>query len=542
MVGLAVLLHCTLGAAIGLERSVREFRAESDVTFPEGATIYVARRAQQGKPIYQDFRQTPHVPALYGPLTYYSIGGLGRLFHADPLGLYTIGRSISLVASIMTVVALCWGLCGDGGVSRLAILAATLACISMLSDAGFTVAARPDAPALCCATFGFVLWLRRHDRAAGLAYVAAAFFKQSYLAGPLTLSFWLLVTRDWVRLSRFTGTYVGLSSIGWGGAWLAGGNAIWLNLLSANVFPLQWSEGFAALGRLSASSLVAAWAAGCWLLFLGSPSTLATGPIESVARRRRAIPGDVVSVFAIVTLLWGLLTAMKVGSSTNYFLETLVCAAWLLGRVFSHLLETSTRATNSESSKPGITSGNALVDDLSAFRTANRGGSTHRVGRAVVSVAVLATIVFQSPRIVQRAAQAAVQLVRGQEPAESKTVADATVRRLVLASWRRIGGPVLCSDARLIVLSDQEPVAIDWFLWAGLVQQGAVPIDHVLSRIRRREFALVVLDFATDRPPPKFSGVPWWPPQVTEHVQQYYLPGPALGDLRTYVPRPDPQH
>ncbi len=45
-------------------------------------------------------------PALYGPLTYYGIGWIGRATNADPFGLYTIGRTISLVATGIGMVVL----------------------------------------------------------------------------------------------------------------------------------------------------------------------------------------------------------------------------------------------------------------------------------------------------------------------------------------------------------------------------------------------------------------------------------------------------
>ncbi len=98
-------------------------------------------------------------------------------------------------------------------------------------------------------------------------------------------------------------------------------------------------------------------------------------------------------------------------------------------------------------------------------------------------------------------------------------------------------GPLLTSDARLSVLSDKETVAIDWLLWSALVEAGRVDAGPVVERIRRQEFAVVIIEFDPKREPAVAWGIPAWPTEIVQALRQRYSVSTVIGRFYVLVPR-----
>jgi hypothetical protein len=170
-----------------------------EITVPEAANAYVARRIQQGGPLYADWRRGPHVLATYGPAFYLPVAHVGRWIRADVHGLYMIGRWMSLLATIGTGVVIVWILRSRRAVPR--AMALMMALIFLTADEVFCrhdISYRPDS-VVCFLTLLAAGLLIRSDRPLFLygtlgVFLLTFLYKQSSIGGPLAVAVWLWLT------------------------------------------------------------------------------------------------------------------------------------------------------------------------------------------------------------------------------------------------------------------------------------------------------------------------------------------------------------
>jgi hypothetical protein len=175
------------------------FDRPMELTYCASANAYVARRVQQGKPLYDDWRKPPHVLALYGPVLYLPVAYMARVMGADNQGIYRIARWISLLATMGTAAIILWKVGGRSRVSRpFAVMAGLifLTCDGILIRFDFSF--RPDAAACFFTMLGLAL-VDRSDRPTSLygsipLFLLAFLYKQSTIVGPLAVVIYLLVS------------------------------------------------------------------------------------------------------------------------------------------------------------------------------------------------------------------------------------------------------------------------------------------------------------------------------------------------------------
>jgi len=175
------------------------FDRPGENTMPAAANVFVARRVQEGGPLYDDWRVRPHVVAYYGPLLYLPVGLIGRWTGADVHGLFMIGRWISLLATLGTAGLIVAVLRVGRAVPPVIALGSAMVFLAAYDvfwrhDISF----RPDAPTWFLTMLGLYLVVRR-DRGGALygsvlVFLLAFLYKQSCVAGPVAVGLWLILT------------------------------------------------------------------------------------------------------------------------------------------------------------------------------------------------------------------------------------------------------------------------------------------------------------------------------------------------------------
>jgi hypothetical protein len=189
------------------------FNKPGEQTSPAAASAYVARRVQQGGPVYADWRARPHVIAWYGPALYWPVGQVGRWLGSDVQGLYLIGRSVSLAATLGTIALIIW--MAWGVPQSPPLIPVLMGAVFMAADevlARFDISFRADAPACFLTMAGLALVVRAAPTRSLVpsipVFLLAFLYKQSFVAGPIAVVAWL-----WLHHRRREAIRYGLCSL-----------------------------------------------------------------------------------------------------------------------------------------------------------------------------------------------------------------------------------------------------------------------------------------------------------------------------------------
>ncbi len=262
-VALAVL--ALLAVARGAHVIVN-FSMPSELTYPNSVGVRVVRDFESGGPIYRDFRQSPHVVALYGPLFYVVPGMLAKLVDADEVAIHCIGRGMALAASAGLLILIVLMLRGAGvGWPIAALMALLYATTSVMWPVG--MAFRPDAPESFFVVLGFFVYLRlgrtRWLPVAIVPFVVAFLFKQSAVIGPVAVVAHLVSERRRGDGLRFGGAAVAGYLAAFGAVNLLTGGSYFHNAYDGLRLNVTWSNLATVVGdSLLRNNLVAIALAG----------------------------------------------------------------------------------------------------------------------------------------------------------------------------------------------------------------------------------------------------------------------------------------
>ncbi len=265
----------------------------------------------------------PYTASAYGALYYASIG-LG--VWAFGLQLW-FGRVLSLASQVMLVLTVGWLVRRLTGKRHAAVLA-TLACLSSTPLLYWVAFQRSDVPGLALATVGLALtatceqtdrrwWFRS---VLGGLLMSAGFFTKQVFVLCVPISLLVCFARGWVwpGLAALTTTVI-VNILGVTTVQLhSDGGYLWQYL--------ELPRGLEASASRALSSVTP--------LLLSAPTLIAASLLlSSLGRRRKEIQhSDWVFVgFAGASLAIGLILARFKGSNLNYFLETSVALALILG-------------------------------------------------------------------------------------------------------------------------------------------------------------------------------------------------------------------
>ena len=171
-------------AAVPVVRGVTEAMLvrrtfNGDIEWMEGALLVSALRAKQGLPLY-DLPADDYIPFIYPPLHAWLLGTLGQVF---PLG-YELGRTVSMVCTLVAVAALVFGARRAGASWLLALASGGLFVQTWAAGGTFYDLVRTDALSLARASWALVLGSLPSARAtvASGLLLAVAFTAKQHVA------------------------------------------------------------------------------------------------------------------------------------------------------------------------------------------------------------------------------------------------------------------------------------------------------------------------------------------------------------------------
>jgi len=125
------------------ETLLDNFLWESENTLGEAGKVFYAHRFQKGKSIFLDGKYPPYYPSLHGALFHSIVGLLGRAFELNIDQLFTLGRSISLSCTLISIVVMSLIL-REFGLSRNWQFGAWLLFLASYAVTEHTTSYRPD--------------------------------------------------------------------------------------------------------------------------------------------------------------------------------------------------------------------------------------------------------------------------------------------------------------------------------------------------------------------------------------------------------------
>lgn len=466
---IAILFHTTVA-----------FWADNEFTQPEGIVATQAFSLAQDGTLYYDLKQYPYTVCAYMPLFYGMVAALNRAGVPVLIG----GRVLSLLA-LGAVFWLIWKILILYTRDRLC--AATGLCLSGVTQLllGWGIVGQVDMLAIAIALAAFyqyslhnVLGKATLDRAAVLS-IAALFTKQTAIAAPLAI-FVLLLHANPKSAWRF-GAIVG----GVGGAMVLGVNA-WMqgrfieNTVLANLNPFAFYKV-----KIHFEYMAVALLPLIPIVLIGAPKALRTSMRSAFVY---------LGIAAAVLLL----TAAKVGSDSNYQIETailLILCSCLALHAMNFFTLTAGR------SQSWIT---LLVLPLALYGVQNlrvaTSGLAQRIGRE--------------------------QMFRTQVQG--------------LAPYLSGSGQVLSTDSNALVQFKRR-FEVEPLIYRLLVEAGRVDGNRVLGDIDRGKFQTVLLYENLSEKPDIDPEFPRLTDLQSEAIRKRYrmvkhLPGPYLSGLYVYRP------
>jgi hypothetical protein len=297
----------------------------------EAKFVLLAYRAEKGLSLYPAWWDYPYVSNWFGPVNSLVVGILGRWLGADIPGLFLIGRTVSLVSSIVTTLAVSVVVGRRYGQS--AGLAAGVLSLGTVPMFAFTVMVRPDALAELLGVGGFLLSgsAVRGVRGTGVVLlILAVLTKQTAIVFLVAAALAATLGGErrravFLLLAGCAGLAVIVASVS-----VLGEPHFARSLVGERVMPWSYSTWRVVFGRVlrTAPELLILPATGLWI-WIGD----------------RSRPHDVRPATLSGTLLaaaFGL--SAKVGADTNYYISLRVAEALAVGALW-HAVHENARAT-----------------------------------------------------------------------------------------------------------------------------------------------------------------------------------------------------
>lgn len=303
------LVLFAVSAAGRLASPVEEF------TYGESWLLDGARGVARGEGLYASPDQLPLMHIAYAPLYYVVVGGLQRIVGDSG---YTVGRVVSLVATLVGAGALTWSLKQVTARWSVGLLAAGFFLTQNLTALLWAPLHRVDPLALGLTLCGLALATAGRVSLAAGVFVLALATKQTYLAAPVAVAVALALWPCWRGLLRFGAIIGGGAVVGIAIAqWLTHGWFLWHTITANGNEPDMVT--FAAL-------------MGSFLQYNGLPVLAALASFALPAA-----PGERMWRIYLVCCLLTLPSLAKLGASSNYWLETSAATAAVLA-LASHRL------------------------------------------------------------------------------------------------------------------------------------------------------------------------------------------------------------
>jgi hypothetical protein len=466
------LVLFALCAAGRLARPLEEF------TYGESWLLDGARRVARGEGLYGSVNQVPMMHIAYTPVYYAVVGGLLRLLGDSG---YTIGRAVSLVATLCGAGALAWSIKCLTCRWSIGLLAAGLLLTQNLTVLLWAPLDRADPLALGLTLCGLALATAGRSSLAGVAFLLAVLTKQTFVVAPIAVAISLWPCRP--KLVRF-----GLIVVGGGAVcvavaeWLTHGWFLWHTVIANSNEP----------DLVTFASLM-----GSFLQFNGLP---VLGSIAALSLP--AGPGERLWRLYFVGNLLTLGTLAKLGASSNYWLELTAATAALLA-LASHRLSFWPRT---RLIAPTVVAG-ALFVAMPGYQSSAVEAATTVADR----------LQPPTPRY--------LSLVSDAGSAPMRVDAD------FVDQIAREPGDLLTDNSGLAVAAGKR-IVFEFQIFQLLEAEGHWSEQPILDAVARRSFSLVALMHPLDGP---ISGTRWTP-ALQAAIAAAYVPAGSQAGFWLYRP------
>ena len=489
-----VLVTMVLLSGIKVLTAAAVFSRPGELTWSASTNVYVARRVQNGGPIYDDCWTRPHVASWYGPLLYLPPAIIGRWIDADEHGLFMIGRWISLVSALGTVGVIVWLLRVQWSAPMAIAVAAGLMFFTadeVLQRLDLSI--RADAPVCFLTLLGLAMMVRSQRPAALLGslvvFVLAFGYKQSSIAGPAAAITWLWLTgrRPWA------GLYTALTVASFGGIvallGIASGGKYFLNTVEAirhNTTPATMPSFLLAVIH---TTIV--------------PITVAVFALAAEWSRRR---WTLSAILFAVTFVLAVASTVRDGSDLYYYMPPLAVACVLFGRQLAVWWQRRSR-------------------------------------EPAGAIALTLVLVLAAVRYVPEAGVGLVRLPHHwrefNQAAERHQQREAFFRKLA-DHLNGLSGPVLC-QFNTIGLYCPRSVLIDTFAFTSMADVGAFDDGLIVGQLGAGQIAAVVLN---PRTTPQYGSTDMfsqrWRDAMKGRYRRVQIPGLDSAHIYEPVGRDEP--
>jgi hypothetical protein len=456
-------------------------RPTDEFTYGESWLLDGARQVASGAGLYAPADRVPLMHIAYTPLYYVVVGALSYV--AGDHG-YTVGRAVSLVATLVGAAALAWSVKRLTCRWSVAALGAGLFLTQNLTTLLWAPMHRVDPLALGFTLVGLALATTgRISLGAGMFLLALA-TKQTFLVAPIAVALALWPCR--ARLARFAAIVAGGSVVGIGVAqWLTGGWFLWHTVTANSNEPDL--DTFATL-------------MGSFMQFNGLPILAALVSFVLPVR-----PGERVWRLYFVGSLLTLPMLAKVGASSNYWLE-LTAATSVLLALASHRL------------------------------------AAWPASRLVAPTAIAGSLLIAVPAYQATAVQAAENLVEASRPAgphylslvADRGLAPYRVDTAFVADIAREPGDLLTDNSGLAVAAGKR-IAYEFQIFQLLNVEGYWSDRPILDAVAARRFSLVAVMHPLEGPAQGTR----WTATLRDALTAAYRPAGTRAGFWLYRPRVD---
>ena len=332
MLGLLALLVSVM--AVGVAQYIGQGFKAITIPFPtwrpEAFVLEGVMRLVAGDALYRLIADAPMTVHVYNIFAYAIPALVALPFGSDAETLLTVGRSISLVSSIALTVLLGWYGYRISSSYFVALFAALLPFFFHEMALPHFFRLRPESPAIFFSAAAIIYLLRGDERTqsllgvAGLCFISFL-FKQSFIAAPVAIGLYFLLTRRWRCLAVFSAAYgvaiIALFSIMYG----MSGYAYLENAfvaMASNIVDVRKALMFYS-----------------GYFFGKSFGLLLAVPIALVVAIKHGRSNILIVCYCVTALLWNVYSSGKTGSSSNYYAEFGVASIIVIMNVFRRRAE-----------------------------------------------------------------------------------------------------------------------------------------------------------------------------------------------------------
>ncbi|MGQ9598503.1 MAG: glycosyltransferase family 39 protein [Anaerolineae bacterium] len=465
--------------------------------YGEGVMLYFVREWAAGQPIYRPLGHYPLVTANYPPLTL-----LLALAWTPVLGITYMAGRIWTALAIAGLALLIGGWVHRAGGRRLPAWVAALAFAGSPYIYHWAPLFRVDLLGLALTLGGlYLVWRSQEsDRShllwgAVFCFVGALYAKQSFLFAPAAALIYLLLRVNRRRALQLAGGIILL-----GGGLFLGGNLLthggfWEGLVVSNVNRFLWPEFWKHLGDFFRTfavliGLTAWYAVDKYLLERATP------------RHDRISPLDLY----LLTSLASLGLAGKAGAWENYFFEALAAFSIGAGLGLTRLVALSP-----------IPRGEKGAAQTHPAPESSPTACLYRLALAPALVLIQVALIWHTPNEASRYLRWTRQSNKAIAPIVDRTP-----------------DPILSEDMGLLVTHGK---ALEYysFQYSQLARAGRWDQSWELTRLRNREFSLVILERGTRLDVDRFQR---FTRELLSELDRNYAHTDTVGKYELY--RPDP--